>query len=97
MILETAILHVKPGTMNDFERDFRKASPILSQTPGYINHELHKCVEEKDKYLLLVRWDSITDHLVGFRHSEGYQTWKALLHPYYDPMPTVEHYVSIKL
>lgn len=97
MILETATLQIKPGTMNDFERDFRKASPILAQTPGYISHELHKCVEVADKYLLLVRWDSITDHLVGFRRSDGYREWKELLHPYYDPMPTVEHFVNIKL
>jgi len=97
MILETAVLHVKPGTMNDFESDFRKASLILTQAQGYISHELHKCVEEADKYLLLAKWESITDHMVAFRRSEGYQTWKALLHPYYDPMPTVEHYVKIKL
>lgn len=97
MILEMAILRVKPGTINDFERDFRKASPILAQSPGYVSHELHKCVEEEDKYLLLVRWNSITDHMVGFRRSESYRTWTTLLHPYYDPLPTAEHYVNIKL
>jgi heme-degrading monooxygenase HmoA len=95
MILEVAILNVRPGTINDFESNFRKASKILSGTPGYIEHELHKCVEESDKYILLVRWDSLTDHMVGFRDSEGYQEWKALLHHFYDPFPTVEHYIEI--
>ncbi|MDB4868957.1 MAG: antibiotic biosynthesis monooxygenase [Cohnella sp.] len=95
MILEVAILKVKPGTINDFESSFRKASKIISSMKGYIEHELQKCVEESDKYILLVRWESLTDHMVGFRQSEGYQEWKALLHHFYDPFPTVEHYVKI--
>lgn len=96
MILEVAELHVKPGTINDFESSFRRASKIISAMPGYIDHELHKCVEEENKYILLVKWRSITDHEVGFRKSEQYQEWKALLHHFYDPFPIVQHYVQIK-
>ncbi|WP_110932973.1 antibiotic biosynthesis monooxygenase family protein [Paenibacillus bouchesdurhonensis] len=96
MILEVAELHVKPGTMNDFESSFRQASKIISAMPGYIEHELHKCVEEENKYILLVKWRSITDHEVGFRKSERYQEWKALLHQFYDPFPKVQHYIQIK-
>ncbi|GIO36016.1 antibiotic biosynthesis monooxygenase [Paenibacillus antibioticophila] len=96
MILEAAQLQVKPGSINDFESNFRKASKIISQMPGYLSHELHKCVETEDKYLLLVKWESITAHEVGFRKSPQYEEWKALLHHFYDPFPTVEHYVQIK-
>lgn len=96
MILEAAQLQVKPGSINDFESNFRKASKIISQMPGYLSHELHKCVETEDKYLLLVKWESITAHEVGFRRSPQYEEWKALLHHFYDPFPTVEHYVQIK-
>ncbi|MCM3698978.1 antibiotic biosynthesis monooxygenase [Paenibacillus macerans] len=97
MILEVAELHVKPGMINEFESNFRKASKIIAQTEGYIEHELQKCVETENKYILLVRWQSITAHEVGFRKSPRYQEWKALLHHFYDPFPTVEHYVQIKL
>lgn len=97
MILEVAELHVKPGMINEFESNFRKASKIIAQMDGYIEHELHKCVETENKYILLVRWQSITAHEVGFRKSPHYQEWKALLHHFYDPFPTVEHYVQIKL
>lgn len=97
MILEVAILHVRPGTINDFERDFRKASPIMASMQGYIGHELHKCVEVADKYMLLVKWRNLSDHLVGFRQSDAFASWQSLLHAYYDPAPTVEHYLQIKL
>ncbi len=97
MILETAVLYVKPGTMNEFESKFRQASKIIARAAGYIGHELHKCVEESDKYLLLVQWGSITDHVVGFRQSEDFEEWRSLLHPFYVQSPSVQHYVKIKL
>ena len=97
MILEAAHLYVKPGTINDFESDLRKASPFLKNAAGYIDHELHKCVEEADNYMLLVKWESITDHMAHFRGSENDQAWQLLLHKYFDKPPAVEHYVQIKL
>ncbi|MFD1178579.1 antibiotic biosynthesis monooxygenase family protein [Paenibacillus puldeungensis] len=96
MILEVAQLQVKPGMINDFESNFRKASKLIAQIKGYISHELHKCVETENKYILLVRWESIAAHEVGFRKSPQYEEWKALLHHFYDPFPTVEHYITIK-
>ena len=63
--------------------------------PGYISHELQKCVEIEDKYVLLVRWRALEDHTVGFRTSPQYEEWKRLLHHFYDPFPKVEHYVSV--
>jgi heme-degrading monooxygenase HmoA len=97
VILEAATLQVKPGLQNEFESSFRKASQIISKMYGYLGHELEKCVEVDNKYILLVRWNNIKDHTIGFRQSKEYQEWKALLHHYYDPFPTVEHYINIKL
>jgi heme-degrading monooxygenase HmoA len=97
MILEVAILHVKSGLNNEFESNFRKASKIISTMRGYISHELQKCVEEENKYILLVRWNNLKDHTVGFRTSPEYLQWKELLHHFYDPFPIVEHYINIPL
>jgi len=97
MILEAAILQVKSGAEPDFEETFKKASVIISSMPGYISHELHRCLEAKGKYLLLVRWQQLEDHTVGFRGSSEYQEWKRLLHHFYEPFPTVEHFVQIEL
>lgn len=97
MILEVAMLQVRQGQSSDFEEAFRQASVIIASMPGYIGHELQRCLEVEDKYLLLVRWEKLEDHTVGFRGSAEYQTWKALLHHFYDPFPTVEHYVNVEL
>jgi heme-degrading monooxygenase HmoA len=95
MILESAVLDVKPGQAREFEAAFAKAERILSASRGYLSHELKRCVEKPDRYLLLVRWRTLEDHTVGFRQSAPYQEWKRLLHHFYDPFPTVEHYAPL--
>jgi heme-degrading monooxygenase HmoA len=92
MVLEVAVLDVRPGESEAFEAAFREAQAILASMPGYRSHELQRCVERRDRYLLLVEWESLEAHTVGFRGSPGYQRWKELLHHFYDPFPTVEHY-----
>ncbi|MEH2027891.1 antibiotic biosynthesis monooxygenase family protein [Nostoc sp.] len=97
MILEAVILYVKPGLESNFETAFKKASKIISSMDGYLSHELHKCIEVKGKYLLLVKWETLESHTVGFRSSVEYQEWKKLLHHFYDPFPTVEHFEEIEI
>jgi heme-degrading monooxygenase HmoA len=95
MILEVAILNVRPGQSGEFEAAFRRAQRIISSAPGYVSHELLRCVEAEDQYLLLVRWRTREDHTEGFRKSAEYAEWRRLLHHFYDPFPTVQHYASV--
>ena len=95
MILECAILDVKPGETREFEVAFGTAERIISASPGYISHELQRCIEKPNRYLLLVRWRTLEDHTEGFRKSEPYKEWKRLLHHFYDPFPNVEHYEQL--
>jgi heme-degrading monooxygenase HmoA len=94
MILEVAVLDVKPGRSSEFEAAFHRAEPIISSMHGHVSHELQRCIEKPDRYLLLVRWERLEDHTVGFRKSDGYQEWRRLLHHFYNPFPVVEHYAS---
>lgn len=95
MILEMVVLNVKPGLSHQFEKAFEQAQSIISSMSGYVSHELQKCLETPDRYLLLVNWQRLEDHTVGFRQSDEYQDWKARLHYFYEPFPEVEHYQSL--
>ena len=92
MILEVAILNVKAGEEADFEATFAKAQSIIMGMNGYVSHQLQRCLENPSKYVLLVNWETLEDHTIGFRESQPYTLWKELLHGFYDPFPTVEHY-----
>jgi len=95
MILELAILDVSADRTAAFEAAFEQARDLISGMPGYISHELQRCVEKPSRYVLLVRWRSIEDHTHGFRGSPEYEQWKQLLHHFYDPFPQVEHYEPV--
>ena len=96
MILEVAPLRIRSGGSTEFETAFRTAQRILESAPGYVSHELRRCIERRDEYLLIVMWRSLEAHEVGFRKSRQYQTWKRLLHHFYDPFPTVSHYEAVE-
>jgi heme-degrading monooxygenase HmoA len=92
MILEVAILDVIPGQEVEFQTEFGTASSIISSMPGYVSHQLQRCLETRNRYILLVHWETLGAHTVGCRGSQKYQEWKTLLHHFYDPFPRVEHY-----
>ncbi len=92
MILEQAILDVAPERTAEYEAALKQALPLISATPGFFGLEVRACLETPGRYLLLVRWETLEDHTIGFRQSERYQRWRALLHRFYQPMPLVEHY-----
>ena len=96
MILEAVILNIKEGQSKLFEKAMQEAKPIIVAQKGFIDFAFQKCIEKENQYLLLVNWKTLEDHEIGFRKSEDYQKWKALLHHFYEPFPIVEHYKSIQ-
>ena len=95
MILEVANLDVRHGQEQQFQTAFSEASEIIAGMKGYVSHQLHRCLEKRNRYILLVNWKHLDDHTIGFRGSQEYQQWKRLLHHFYDPVPTVEHYEAV--
>ena len=92
MILEVAVLNVRPGQEAAFEQSMAKARPLIAASLGFGSIEVRRCVEAANRYLLLVTWQKLEDHTEGFRKSERYQEWRALLYHFYDPFPVVERY-----
>src|ERR1700747_2733109 len=91
-ILEAVILNIRPGRESDFEAAFATASGPTAATPGYISHQLRRCLETTARYLLLVYWCTLESHTVNFRNSANYVEWKRLLPHFYEPFPIVEHF-----
>jgi heme-degrading monooxygenase HmoA len=95
VILEHALLTVRPREQEAFESAFRDARRLIAASSGFRGLRLSRCLERDDRYLLLVEWDRLEDHTEGFRGSPAYQEWKALLHAFYDPFPVVEHFATV--
>ncbi len=99
MIIEHVHLSIKSGQSEAFFEAFEQAKHIVYPMEGFNAVQLIRHVTDPHHYILMISWDEIENHTEGFRKSDAYQEWKALLHPFYDPMPTVEYYqpcISLK-
>ena len=92
MIVEAALLTVRPGSELAFAAALAEARPLIAASPGFRSIAVRPCLEQEGRYLLLVDWDRLEDHTEGFRKSARYEQWRALLHPFYEPFPTVQHF-----
>jgi heme-degrading monooxygenase HmoA len=95
VIVEHALLSVRPGQEPDFAAAFGAARAIIASMRGFRGLTLSRCLERDNVYLLLVEWEWLEDHTVGFRGSPGYAEWRRLLHHFYDPFPVVEHFAPV--
>jgi heme-degrading monooxygenase HmoA len=95
MVLEAALLQVKPGDEAAFEDAMRRAAPVIASAAGYGGHSVQRCIETPGRYLLLVRWETLEAHTVGFRGSPAFAEWRSIIGPYFASAPVVEHYESV--
>ena len=96
MVLEHALLDVISGLEVEFEEAFSRARDVISKSPGFISLKIVRGIERPSSYLLLVEWESLEDHTIGFRQSARYAEWRELLHHFYDPFPVVENFLEIQ-
>ena len=92
MIVEHALLSVRPGQEASFEAALDQARPLFAASPGFLGIDVRRSAMGNSTYLLLVQWQTIADHRDGFRTSDRYKQWRGLLHPFYDPMPDVTYF-----
>ena len=95
MILEIATIDIKQGTNAAFEINLEKAQHVISRSKGYIGHQFQKCLEQDNRYVLLIRWQTLEDHTKGFRGSELFKEWRALIGPFFETPPAVQHFTPI--
>ena len=93
MILELADIRIRPGENAAFEEAIQRGlQTVLSQAKGFQDYKVNKGIENSERYLLQVFWDTLEDHTVGFRESEAFTQWRAIVGPYFAAPPVVEHF-----
>lgn len=91
MILEIAQIEVKEGLAQEFEAAVKKAEPIFKRAKGCRGVALERSIEKPHRYRLLVRWDSVENHVVDFQKSPDFLEWRKLVGGCFASMPAVEH------
>lgn len=91
MFLEIAEIKAKPGEEDALEQAAAEARPLFLRARGCKGMEFHRVVEHPGSYRLIVRWETVEDHIVGFRGSEDFGEWRRLAGPHFAEPPTVVH------
>lgn len=92
-IVEVADFSVAPDQHAAFGAALTQAATtVLSQAQGYQAHQILASHETPGRYVLLVDWDSVEAHTVGFRESAAFAEWRAIIGPFFAKPPYVEHF-----
>jgi heme-degrading monooxygenase HmoA len=93
MILEIADIRIVPGQQAAFEQAAGIGlRTVFPRAPGFRGHQIRHSIESPDRYVLLLTWDTLEDHTVGFRGSPLFQEWRGLVSPFFAQPPFVEHF-----
>lgn len=95
MVLEVALIDVLAGREEEFAAAYRKGHEFLVTTPGCRSVRMTRGVESASRFVLLVEWDSVDAHLDNFRATDRFTQWRALLGPFFDGAPRVEHFIDV--
>ncbi|MBN3724535.1 antibiotic biosynthesis monooxygenase family protein [Burkholderia sp. Ac-20379] len=91
MIFELADIEILPGHTAEFEAGVREALALFARAAGCHGAKVHRVIEKENHYVLQVGWDTVDDHMVTFRESPDFQTWRSLVGPHFARPPQVVH------
>ncbi|SFO73196.1 Heme-degrading monooxygenase HmoA [Pseudomonas sp. NFACC24-1] len=91
MVYEIAVLPVHKERIETFRRAFAEVAPLLTRAKGYGGHMLGQGIETPEQFNLIVRWQSLEDHSLGFEASEDHRLFMMGLEEYFSEEPKVYH------
>ena len=92
MILEHADIRIDPLKASAFEAAILQGvTTVIAHARGFKGYKVNRSIESPGRYLLMIYWDTLEDHTVGFRGSEAFSQWRALVGPFFAQPPVVEH------
>ncbi len=93
MILELADIRIHPGQNAAFEEAIQRGlRTVIGSTKGFQGFKVNRGIESTERYILQIFWDTLEDHTVGFRESEAFNQWRAIVGPFFAGPPVVEHF-----
>ena len=96
MILELADIRIAPGQQAAFEEAIQRGlSTVIASTKGFQGFKVNKGIENPERYILQIFWDTLEDHTVGFRESPAFADWRAIVGPFFAAPPVVEHFTLV--
>jgi heme-degrading monooxygenase HmoA len=93
MVLELADIRIHPGQQAAFDEAIQRGlNTVANRAKGFRGWKVQKGIESPERYLLMIYWDTLEDHTVGFRGGPLFPEWRAIVGPFFAAPPLVEHF-----
>lgn len=93
MILELVDIRIHPGQQVAFDAALQKAlSEVVAQAKGFRGYKINRGIESPERYMLMIFWETLENHMVDFRQSPAFAQWRAIVGPFFAAAPAVEHF-----
>ena len=93
MVLEIADLSILPGKNAEFELAIAAGvKEVISRAKGFISFKVQKGIESPNRYLLMIEWETLENHMVDFRESPEFAQWRGYVGPFFEKPPAMEHF-----
>lgn len=93
MILELADIRIHPGQQAAFDEAIQRGvNDVISNATGFQGYKVNKGIENPERYILQIFWETLENHTVDFRQSPAFSQWRAIVGPFFAEPPTVEHF-----
>jgi len=98
MILEIADIRVAAGKSVEFREAIKRgADTVISKARGFAGYKVNQSIESPERFVLMIYWETLEDHTVGFRQSPAFQEWRAIVGPFFAQPPLVEHFELVAM
>ena len=93
MILEHVDIRIHPGQQAAFDEAIQRGvNTVIAHAKGFQGFKVNKGIESPERYLLMIFWDSVDDHMVHFRQSPAFAEWRAIVGTFFAAPPVMEHF-----
>ena len=93
MILELADNRIQPGQQAAFDEAIaRGVSTVIAKAKGFQGYKVNKGIENPERYILQIFWETLENHTVDFRESPAFAEWRTIVGPFFAAPPSVEHF-----
>jgi heme-degrading monooxygenase HmoA len=92
MIVEYIRYKIDPSRNHEFDEAYRRAGALLDASPHCERWQVARCIDEPEKQIVRIEWDSVEGHLQGFRKSPDFGAFFEAVRPFFDDIEEMTHY-----
>ncbi|WP_040161752.1 putative quinol monooxygenase [Nigerium massiliense] len=92
LVAEQVELFARAGSEDALEAAIAQAVPLFQASHGCRGFSLERSLDNPTHYRATILWETLDDHLVGFRGSPAFGRWRELVTPHLTEPPKAEHF-----